>query len=548
MINCPYCGKLTDPRLDACVHCGGVLRKTAQPAEGKAAASQTCPNCKALVQEGDIICVVCGRNLLTGQQVAAQQLSTEVPTPSRILFVSIMALVGIVLLVALVVGGYFLLQDPISRAQKLSLEGRTPEAVAILEQFVAKRPEHARGQYELGKLYWRAEQYSRAAQSFEKAARAGAGGDTLRYAVASLAAQNLPTTRPQERATLERLAGENPDDATVWYLVALARGVDGDSEGELEALKKVIAIDPQRGEARALLAVAYARKNDIEAAARELEAVVRDYPDAADAKALLGLLDLSRGKTAEASANLTAALQSGTALKTSAQLQLGLLLLSDGKYDVARQALDEARNAPDADPAAAYFHAVAAQAQGATNDAVREFESIVQGNGPYAREAALRIVEAELTNGEVERARSAMDKATGLGAQGALVETLRGRIFAVTGDVGAAQSAFKQAIILDETYPPPHLENGLIYIKRELFAEGIQELKRYLTLLNAPPDDPHAQSVSYLAEELERATSEQAPPPAEAPAVAQAPTPAASPAETALPPMPADEPAAKEQP
>ncbi|MFO7975415.1 MAG: zinc ribbon domain-containing protein [Candidatus Hydrogenedentota bacterium] len=74
MINCPYCGKLTDPRLDNCVHCGGFLRKKAAPGQQRSAGEkETCPNCGALVQPGDIICVACGTNLLTGQRITEEQ-------------------------------------------------------------------------------------------------------------------------------------------------------------------------------------------------------------------------------------------------------------------------------------------------------------------------------------------------------------------------------------------------------------------------------------------------------------------------------------------
>jgi len=67
MSNCPYCGKLTDPNLDNCVHCGGFMKKqdAGKPMPKSEATSQTCPSCRALVREGDIICVACGTNLLT---------------------------------------------------------------------------------------------------------------------------------------------------------------------------------------------------------------------------------------------------------------------------------------------------------------------------------------------------------------------------------------------------------------------------------------------------------------------------------------------------
>ncbi|HPO17047.1 MAG TPA: zinc ribbon domain-containing protein, partial [Candidatus Hydrogenedentes bacterium] len=85
MTNCPFCGKLTDPKLAACPHCGGPLRSKSSRlggASGRSAPAHQCPNCKSPVQEGDIICVRCGTNLLTGQKVAEEQ-RQDMPRESR---------------------------------------------------------------------------------------------------------------------------------------------------------------------------------------------------------------------------------------------------------------------------------------------------------------------------------------------------------------------------------------------------------------------------------------------------------------------------------
>ncbi|HNT86683.1 MAG TPA: zinc ribbon domain-containing protein, partial [Candidatus Hydrogenedentes bacterium] len=75
MINCPYCGKLTDPKLANCPHCGGPMHAKAPSAPRGAGAKpqQHCPSCGAAVHDGMIICVQCGTNLLTGHKIAEER-------------------------------------------------------------------------------------------------------------------------------------------------------------------------------------------------------------------------------------------------------------------------------------------------------------------------------------------------------------------------------------------------------------------------------------------------------------------------------------------
>lgn len=103
MITCPTCGKLTDPRLDSCPHCGIRVQVNAAGTPTRAAAAQkeTCPNCSALVQDGDIICVACGTNLLTGQKIVHEKKAAAPVAPK---ITPQILLVGLIVLLVIVVG------------------------------------------------------------------------------------------------------------------------------------------------------------------------------------------------------------------------------------------------------------------------------------------------------------------------------------------------------------------------------------------------------------------------------------------------------------
>jgi len=532
MTNCPFCGKLTDPRLDNCVHCGGVLRKASpgQAAPGNraedASASQTCPNCHALVQAGDIICVACGTNLLTGQKISAER----APAPTRrsrgpLLYAGAVIL-GAIILVGAGVGLYVLLRNPIDYAVQLSAQGRNSEAVAVLENYLAKRPGNARGQFELARLYWGAGQYQRAAQAFEKV------GPRNRVAVlmqaASLHAMNDANTRKQEAAAFARLTQEFPDDAQAWRLLALARGTSGDYPGMTEALKRAQTLSPATSDLRTLLGVGDALARDYAAAAQELDAVLREKPETSDALVVRGMLYWMEGKADDALAALQEAFASAVSLKTLAGTQAGLILVQKGEYKKAIEYLEQVRNQPDADPAASFFYASALFALQFFPDAVAEFEKLVSAKGPYAKEAAVQLARASIARDDIEKARQALEQASVLGAQGAEVDTLRGRILLMTGDETGAQGAFRKAVSVDPRYAPAHLENGLLYIRRQAVEEGIEELQTYLDLIGPEGTD---REVEMLVSQLKTASDRQtgsAPENSAAPQESGAPSPDAT--------------------
>ena len=149
MMNCPYCGKLTDPRLDNCVHCGGFLRKKAAPGQRRSSGEkETCPTCGALVQAGDIICVACGTNLLTGQRITEEQ-----PAPAKakkrsftmpsvsLKWIGIATLGFLVVVILLFLLALFLRRDRIGAAIEEYNKGNAAQAVSALNDYIQSVPD-----------------------------------------------------------------------------------------------------------------------------------------------------------------------------------------------------------------------------------------------------------------------------------------------------------------------------------------------------------------------------------------------------------------------
>ena len=514
MQNCPYCGKLTDPNLEACPHCGGSLRKSAPPGQRADRARQTCPNCKAMVQEGDIICVVCGTNLLTGQKIAEERAAK----PDRRM--PLLIGVGVLILILLLVGGlwaYLSTRDPYNQALDLIEQNQFLEAQEILQAHVQESPEDRRALYELGKLQWRNTNYADAAATFERVVGLDpSNAEAAYWAVASheLANPGAPS-RTRQVELLERVVQSNPQDRRGWYLLALAYGTQGNSAKQIEALERLKQLDPTNPAPRSALGVALALEGRYDEANQEL-ALAQSEGQSPEALVLQGFVSNLEGAEDEAIEELrTAAGQESTALRWEALTQLGKLLIERGQFAEARGYLDQALALRTNDPQTRYLRAVAIKGLGRFQEALSDFEQLSRENSPYATPASVQAADIYLALDNPERARATVDRIAADADQvGAPYYTVRGRVLASLGEDSAAQEAFGRAVNADPSYAPAYLESGLLYVRRDALQQGLRDLDTYLGLLGENAEGPQVAQIRELTNQLRQTTAP--PPPATA--------------------------------
>lgn len=507
MMNCPYCGKLTDPKLESCPHCGGPMHvKTPQPNEVTAArASHWCPSCKSPVQDGDIICVRCGTNLLTGEKIAAGR-TVEAPEGERRTWIWIASAVMMALiLVAGLAGAYiYLSRDPVQEALRLGQAGDVLEAINVLETYVSSHPKRAEAQLLLGKLRWQQGQdYSRAAEAFREAANLD-DRDSSAGMLAVVAATRIPGEdgRTQTINALRREVERRPESSRARYLLALALGVNQDYASEIQELRQVLAETPNDPEARRALGLAYALSGDIPAAVRELEEVLQLQPDDGAAGAALGMVMNLQGNSREAAARLTQALGSGASVPPAVRTRLGLLYLEQGNVEQALPLLRDARSDPKPDPAAQFFYAVCLHAGKLDSEALVEYDRTISAGGPFAADAATLSSIIYLQQGMLQRASDTVARAIQLGGPSAERYTIQGRIRLLEGDENEAQQAFRNAIRTDPDYAAAHLESGLLYVGRGVLSEGLRALERYLALVGDSTAGTRAPEIELLVNQL----------------------------------------------
>ncbi len=506
-INCPVCGKLTDSRLDSCPHCGAYLKSRRQKQQGAAGGKprKACPRCGSGVAEGDIICVSCGTNLLTGQRIVdekALQRKREAPSAGWLIGIGAAAVIAVIL------GGlwiYAVSRDPLSQARRLADEGRVLEALTILEEYVGSAPTDGPKVLELARLQWRAQQYDKAAQTFAKAAALDPSNAEAAAYAARAAARSGTATPKQLADLLERAVKLDEEDSGLWYTLALARGTSGDMSGAIEALDRVVSLHATDDSAHLSLGVAHALEENHTLASEEFM-TVSDGPRKAEAQAGLGFVALLEGDAEEAARRLADAVQSNDLPAAGdAHLALGQMYLARGEFADAQVALEKALAVQQDNREAHFLLGLCLRARGQMQAALNEFESLTNAPGALTAEAAIQAADIQLNLNAPDRAKRSLDSAARAGVKSAAYYTVQGRISLASGDEEGAMNAFETALRADASYAGAYLERGLLNVRREAVGPGLADLDQYLKLVGDRGEGTRVEEVRALADQLRQA-------------------------------------------
>ena len=512
LMSCPHCAKRVDSSLENCPYCGGFLHaeKGGQKAPAARRQTQNCPNCSAVVQPGDIICVACGTNLLTGHKIVSEAdpgrtTRTQPREKLQIDWRIVGGIAAAVLLVAVAAAAaYTWTRDPVNQAISLARQGRLSEATEILTRYTEANPTDPRGHLELGKMHWRSRQFDLAALSFRDAARLEPGNREATFlAVLSSASTQSPGMRLGEVGLLEDYLHQSPNDGEAWYLLALARGTVGNSDGQAEALERALELGATRAGLQQSQGIAEALAGNHGEADRMLRLALAESPGNPDLRAAAGFVANLGGAPEAAEEHFNSALANNTSLEREAILQLGLLDLRKGNFESASGRFQEVLRIDRNDQGAQYYQAVARQGLGLKPEALGTFEQLMRmDQSPYSLDAALRAAAIYLEDGDADRAMDAVERAARQGANSASFHTIRGRVLARMQNDTQAQDAFRSAVQADSSYAPAHLENGLMYVRRNMFSEGIRALERYLETIDPTLPDARVEQIRALIEQL----------------------------------------------
>jgi len=509
MSKCPFCGGLVDAAADQCMHCGGPLKARDAQRGGTPSAPSLCPTCKSPVASGDIVCTKCGTNLLTGQRIADERQKAGKSRGKSIGRFFTYAAAALVLLasgVLLVILAMHLMRDPVGEARRLARSGNLAEASEVLQAHLQKTPDDITARFLLGQISWQGQQYDRAAEAFEAAARQGGPRERDALILAVLASERAAQggNRQQLLDLLSAAVQQRYSmDGELLRLKALLQGLGEDYKGQQEALREALLSGAEVPSA--LPGLTSALDQDWNLAEKYLNDALQENENDAKALVVRGMVHLMREQPAEAAAVLAKAGAVAPAVDGLVKLQMGILCLAQSEPGKALPLLTEARKLLPEDIRAAFFYALCLQENKLTEEAIAALEHIASGNNPYSGIAALQMAVAFMEQNNLDRAAAAARQAGESGLNTARQATIQGRIHALQNDPVKAEQAYRRAISMMADYPAAHLELGLLLVSGGSVDAGLPELEKYLELAKADPERMRANEIDVLVTQLRQA-------------------------------------------
>ena len=145
-----------------------------------------------------------------------------------------------------------------------------------------------------------------------------------------------PAAREEAHALVAEMRSQVAAMTDAQFVLALARGVNGDYEGEIEALNRVIELRPSDDSAHLSLGVAQGLNGNTDPAKTELLSVGAG-PRKGDALAALGFVLAMQGNATQAERRLNEAIASDVLnVRAEANVLLGRMKLVEGTFPEAQ--------------------------------------------------------------------------------------------------------------------------------------------------------------------------------------------------------------------
>ncbi len=217
-------------------------------------------------------------------------------------------------------------------------------------------------------------------------------------------------------------------------------------------------------------------KRDMATALKLARHVVAARPDMAAGRELLAFVLQQSEHVGEAIENLRAAIKAGRET-TGTRVQLGLLLTESGKIDEAVQVL--APLATSNDPDALNAYGVALADQGHLDDAVKQFERVLQSD-PNNAPALQNLGIVALRRDDIAGAASYLTRALALNPRLPLALNTFGVVYARQGDYAHAVESWNHAVDIDPRQYDALFNIGLVEGRAGHRAEARAALSRFI--------------------------------------------------------------------
>jgi tetratricopeptide (TPR) repeat protein len=306
----------------------------------------------------------------------------------------------------------------------------------------------------------------------------------------------------REIALLEKVVRTEPQNTQAWYVLSLARFANGDTDGQMEALDRVIELDPAHAGARLGMGIGKAITGDLDGAATELAEAARGNRNG-NMASIQGFIASMQDDSRAVSYLEEAVADQTLLMRWQTQTQLATLAMEEGRFQDALTLLEDARALNPASDTVRYLRGLSLYGLDLQADAQVDFDAVSVRGGAHATDALVLLADTQLALSQLDLAHGTIEKALSAGAGSASYHTVRGRVAAARNDLPTARNAFNRAINKDRDYAPAWLERGLLFIRRNADSEGIRDLQRYLEILGDDTNGTNAEAVRALVKQLQ---------------------------------------------
>jgi tetratricopeptide (TPR) repeat protein len=370
-------------------------------------------------------------------------------------------------------------------AEILVRQGRTPEAVQLLNDLVARDSANTLALLSLGNLYNRLGNAQRAAEYFEQVLAVDAtNDDATKYLLQAYLTQ-------RDYVAVTRVARGIPEGSPIkglgYYFEALSllQGQPPDHRGALALLDRALEASAPTPQVLTTVGYVLLKEQRAQEAAERLAQAVALAPDSVDALNLLGIASIQLGRPELAAGHLERAL----AEAESAELShlLARLYLMQGRVDrglaellKATDGTDQPTEAESALRTLYQFHS-------------GEFEQSESGirealvRTPEAAHLRFLLIASLLKQNRFEAAAREAEQALTLHPdQSVLVLNLLAMAKLGGGELDAAEEALQTALVQDPASKTTHVNLSTVYFRAGQYASAEREIEAVLA--NAPND------------------------------------------------------------
>ena len=272
-------------------------------------------------------------------------------------------------------------------ARALAVEGKLPQAEAVLRKVLQSDSSSADAHFLLGYVYFREQKAKKSLAEFTAGARTRRPGvSDLRIVASDYVLLNDDSDAAKWFGVVVSEEKDNPND---WYFLGRAQYGENRFEQAIASFKKVLALRPHDERAENNLGLAWQGLNEVEKAKQAFHNAIAwqgEHPQDAQPFLNLGILLINSGKPKEAQGYLKTAV--GLAPQNpKIREQLARIYISQNKYAQAQSELEAAiAKAPKAaglhfELGRVYFH------EGLHDRAQKQFKICAQLNGSHGAEA-----------------------------------------------------------------------------------------------------------------------------------------------------------------